>query len=77
MTPQEIAAGWRATQDDTTRTSGVVLIWNDRVTDWKDCLCDPHQNVPGVQAVDPDGHVFVAEGGNDYDGAERWAPTTL
>lgn len=73
-TPQEIAAAWRAGQDDAIRTSGVVLIWNERVTGWKDKLRDPRHDVPGVLAVDVDGRVFVAEGGDDYDGAERWVP---
>lgn len=74
MTPQELAAAWRSGQDETTRTSGVVLIWNERVTGWKNELRDPQQDVPGVLAVDTDGHVFVAEGGDDYNGAERWVP---
>ncbi|EPJ6132876.1 hypothetical protein [Citrobacter freundii] len=27
---------------------------------------------PGVIAVDVDENVFIAEGGNDYDGAKCW-----
>lgn len=37
-------------------------------------LRDPQHERPGAIAVDPDGKAWIAEGGNDYDGAERWTP---
>jgi len=40
---------------------------------WKDSLRDPNHERPNAIAVDENGRVFRAEGGNDYDGAERWA----
>jgi hypothetical protein len=74
MTPLEIASRWRASQDDETRRSGIVLIWNGMVTGWRDRLRDPQKDVPGVLAVDVKGQVFVAEGGDDYSGAKCWKP---
>lgn len=77
MTPQEIATNWRSLQNDETRESGVVLILHGRVTGWKNGLRDPQHDVPGVLAVDVAGQVYVAAGGNDYDGAQRWQPAEL
>ncbi|TLX55628.1 antirestriction protein ArdR, partial [Stutzerimonas nosocomialis] len=38
----------------------------------KNCLRDAGHEQPGAYAVDEDGHVFIAEGGNEYDGAKCW-----
>lgn len=51
---------------------GVVLVSNGAAYGWKDALRDPQSECPGVYAVDADGRVFVAKGGNNYDGAKRW-----
>lgn len=68
----EIAQAWRATQPEPRRSSGVVLVFEGKVYGWKNELRDPQHDQPGAIAVDPDGRAWVAEGGNDYDGAERW-----
>lgn len=39
---------------------------------WKNCLRDAAHERPGVYAVDEAGHVFIAEGGDDYNGAKCW-----
>jgi len=39
---------------------------------WKNEVRDPQFERPGVYAVDGTGHVFIAVGGDDYNGAERW-----
>ncbi|WP_256138696.1 antirestriction protein ArdR [Serratia quinivorans] len=67
----EIAKKWRE-QNAEHASDGVVLIWDRKVYGWKNCLRDAQQERPGAIAVDRDAHVFVAEGGNDYDGALRW-----
>ncbi|EDQ6204397.1 MULTISPECIES: antirestriction protein ArdR [Citrobacter freundii complex] len=51
---------------------GVVLIWEGKAYGWKNCLRDAHHEQPGAIAIDTDGHLFIAEGGNDYDGAKCW-----
>lgn len=51
---------------------GVVLIWEGKAYAWKNCLRDAQHERPGVIAIDANGHVFIAEGGNDYDGAKCW-----
>lgn len=51
---------------------GVVLIWEDKAYGWKNCLRDPQHERPGVIAIGDDGNVFIAEGGNDEDGAKCW-----
>lgn len=63
------AAKWRS---DRAQQSGVVLVWENEVYGWKDCLRDARHERPGAFAVDQAGHVFIAEGGNDYDGAKCW-----
>ncbi|HBM2209215.1 TPA: antirestriction protein ArdR, partial [Escherichia coli] len=51
--------------------------WQGAVYGWKNELRDPQHEQPGAVAVDQTGCVFVAEGGNEYDGAKCWvvAPT--
>jgi hypothetical protein len=64
------ATQWRTANPD--RRGGVVLIWQGSVYGWKNCLRDASHEQPGAYAVDAAGHVFIAEGGNDYDGAKAW-----
>lgn len=64
------AAKWRKANQD--HRGGVVLIWEGEVYGWKSALREPHKERPGVYAVDEAGHVFVAEGGDDYNGAKCW-----
>lgn len=66
----EIAAEWRVRNPE--YHAGVVLIWQGAPYGWKDRLRDAPSERPGVYAVDLDGNVFIAEGGNDYDGAKCW-----
>ncbi len=54
------------------RKGGVVLLFEGKVYGWKNCLRDAGHEQPGAYAVDEAGHVFIAEGGNDYDGAKCW-----
>lgn len=39
---------------------------------WKSTLREPEAECPGALAVDIDGHIFEALGGNDYDGTKCW-----
>lgn len=63
---------WRASQSEKHYKTGVILIWEGEVYGWKNCLRDARHERPGAVAVDEDGHAFVAEGGNEYDGAKCW-----
>ncbi|WP_267400366.1 antirestriction protein ArdR [Pseudomonas sp. GM_Psu_2] len=54
------------------REGGVVLIWQGNAYGWKNCLHDASHEQPGAYAVDLDGHVFMAEGGDAYNGAKAW-----
>lgn len=74
MNAQALATAWRAEQPEPRRSSGVVLVFDGRVYGWKNELRDPQHERPGAIAVDPDGKAWTAEGGNNYDGAERWTP---
>lgn len=65
-----IAQKWREANQE--YKGGVVLVWQDAAYGWKDKLRDPAHEKPGAFAVDSDGHVFIAEGGNEYDGAKFW-----
>ncbi len=51
---------------------GVVILFNNEVQGWSDELRDPNLWVPGCIACDSDGNQFLAVGGNNSDGAERW-----
>lgn len=71
----EAAQAYRANQH--TPPGGVVLLWGGIAYGWKNALRDPGDERPGALAVDVDGHVFEAQGGNDYHGAQIWAPLYL
>lgn len=64
------ATQWRT--DHQKNNEGVVLIWQGAVYGWKNSLRDAAHERPGVYAVDEAGHVFIAEGGDDYNGAKCW-----
>ena len=72
--PIEVVRGaakqWRERNPD--YQGGVVLVWQGQAYGWKNSLRDAFQERPGAFAVDEAGQVSKAEGGNDYDGAERW-----
>ena len=73
MNYREIAEKWRNNQEAENRANtGVVLIWEGTVYGWKNCLRDAKHERPGVIAVDQNGNVFLAEGGDDYAGAKCW-----
>uniref|UniRef100_E6XH07 Antirestriction protein ArdR n=1 Tax=Shewanella putrefaciens (strain 200) TaxID=399804 RepID=E6XH07_SHEP2 len=67
----KIAQIWRSHQPSD-RTAGVVLIWQNKVYGWKDSLRDASHERPGVIAVDADDHIFIAEGGDEQNGAKQW-----
>lgn len=67
---RQLSAAWR--DDHPGHSEGVVLVWEGLVYGWKDCLRDPGHERPGAFAIDADGHVFVAEGGDDDAGAKVW-----
>jgi len=65
-----IATRWRA--GNLEHHGGVVLVWQGSVYGWKNSLRDASHERPGAYAIDEAGHVFVAEGGDDYNGAKCW-----
>jgi hypothetical protein len=68
MTPQEIATQYR---HDHNHENGYIVIYREEVQAWSvDPL--PESWKPGTVAIDPDGKVMTAVGGNDYDGAQAW-----
>ena len=54
------------------RYGGVVLVWQGEVYGWKNRLRDAVHERPGAYAIDESGHVFIAEGGDDQNGAKCW-----
>jgi hypothetical protein len=69
------AAKWRTANQD--HRGGVVLIWQGEACGWMNSLRDPHKERPGTYAVDEADHIFLAEGGDDYNGAKCWVATDL
>ncbi|MND34964.1 hypothetical protein D3C81_213020 [compost metagenome] len=64
------AAQWRARHEE--GKGGIVMIWEGEAYAWKNEVRDPQCERPGVYAVDEAGKIFIAVGGDDYNGAERW-----
>lgn len=69
MLVQDIAKQYRFENE---KFDGVVLIFEGKVYGWKNVLRDASHERPGALSVDPEGHIFEAQGGNDYDGASHW-----
>ncbi|WP_409286863.1 antirestriction protein ArdR [Pseudomonas guariconensis] len=65
-----MATQWRTRNQE--YSGGVVLVWENAVYGWKNELRDAHQERPGAYAIDTDGAIFIAAGGNKNAGAERW-----
>lgn len=51
---------------------GYVVCHNDQAVGWERELDNASGWAPGCYAFDSQGGEWVAVGGNDYDGAERW-----
>jgi hypothetical protein len=54
------------------RKGGVVLIFENKVYGWKNELRNPEDERPNSYAVDIFDNVYIASGGNDYDGSNFW-----
>ena len=64
------AAQWRARHEEC--RGGIVMIWEGDAYAWKNEVRDPQCERPGVYAVDEEGKIYIAVGGDDHNGAERW-----
>lgn len=70
-----IASDWRASQVDRPhcQVKGIVLINADgEVYGWKNELRNPECECPGSFAVTTDNRIFLASGGDYYNGAKEW-----
>lgn len=65
-----IATQWRDRHQEV--RGGIVMVWEGKAYAWKDSLRDAGHERPGVYAIDEAGNVFIAEGGDDYNGAKCW-----
>lgn len=63
------ANAWRITKN---YTDGVVVIFDGAVNGWVDELRDPNHWAPDCIAVNTQGELWIAAGGNAHDGAARW-----
>lgn len=52
---------------------GYVILNGGVPTGWMDRLGDPRNWMPGVIAVSPNGIQWIAQGGDEIDGAKCWA----
>lgn len=72
MNYQNVADEWRKEQPENRANTGFVLIWHGKVYGWKNSLRDANHEQPGAVAVDTDGRVYKAEGGDANNGAKCW-----
>lgn len=69
-----IAEQYRNEQTEEHFKKGVVLIWDGQAYGWKNKLRNPEHEQPGAIAVDNENHVFIAEGGDSYNGVPGKIP---
>ena len=67
---KQLARQWR--KENPKYQAGVVLIWEGAVYGWKNSIRDAVHERPGAIGVDEKENIYLAEGGNDYDGAKGW-----
>lgn len=63
---------WR--KDNNRESGGVVIVFEGEVEGWSNELRNPAHWQPGCVAVEVNGACWIATGGNEYHGAERWEP---
>lgn len=68
----ELAAAFRAEWPG--HDHGYVTVWRLRAgPGWTCDLSSPHKFRPGCMAISASGQVFVASGGEYWNGAEKWS----
>lgn len=72
-----IASRYRASNRGDEAVMGFVLVYLGRAFGWKRYLDRPESVCPGVFAVDRDGVVYEATGGDDERGARRWVEAAV
>lgn len=79
MTPEQrtqailVAANYLAERPQL-GTTGVVILFNDEAIGWMNTLRDPQNWQPGALAIDTQGNLWIATGGDSYSGAGQWQP---
>lgn len=68
---QDVANEWRRSRGQN-RGFVVVCRGGHEVAGWMDELRPPVSWIPGCWAVDIDNNLWIARGGNDYEGARDW-----
>lgn len=58
------------------KSAGVVLIYQGEIYGWKNELRDPQHECPGTLAIDEQGRIWKATGGNNACGAKEWEAIT-
>lgn len=71
-----LANKWRDQKQAPYRNTGVVGVYHESITGWRDQLGNPAYFCPGCLAISVNGTVWEAQGGNDSEGAEEWHPRT-
>lgn len=51
-----------------------MLVYQDQVAGWMNELRNPETWMPGTLAIDDNGNQWIANGGDDYNGAKQWKP---
>ncbi len=77
MKNSEIAKKWREEYGGKSCKGGLIVICNGVAQGWINELRDPNHWEPGCIVVDESGQGWVAVGGTDRDGAERWEQLPL
>jgi len=72
LTVSERARLAREYRDIRQYPGGFVMFYGSEITGWSKEFPRSEAYVPGVIAIDAIGTEWVATGGDDYDGAEKW-----
>lgn len=75
MTPRELARQYRCEHPELP-ADGYVIIYRGEVAGWTSSITEPRGWLSGCLAVPAyyNARMYIADGGNYQDGAERWEP---
>jgi hypothetical protein len=72
MIDEELKQKIQEKREENAWFDGYILIFNNEIYGWRNKLRNPETEQPGSIAIDPDGKLWQATGGDPDNGAEKW-----
>lgn len=70
ITESKLVSNFRKERPDL--KNGYVVVFDNTLTGWTSTTENPQGFAPGCKAISDNGLVFLATGGDEHNGAQRW-----